>query len=248
MNLQEINNLRNMCNLPFEKGGKKAFVGEVREFDNKKYKKTLNGWIYIKNDENKHIDTTKTNKGDKYTYDNTSILVNKFHIVDKDELKNKERELTSKKYADINSMDFSSNGFLNLHKKIFGDIYNWSGEIRNVNISNGNVSFAPQNFLSNGLDAEFENIKLSIKNKDKFTDEQFINKAASHFGELIFIHPFRDGNGRTTRKFIDLFLKQKNIKLDWSKCDNDEWYKASYNCIMAGNSDKMAELFLKIKE
>ncbi len=185
----------------------------------------------------------EVNSNDPYTYKDTNVLVNKKNIKDFEKLKQEERDETSKKINLIKNLEFSAKGFKNLHKEIFGDLYNWAGETRTVNLSNGDVSFAPMRFLEEGLSSEFAKINNDIKNKNDFTNEEWVNKAGNHFGELIFIHPFREGNGRTTRKFLDEFLKQKNIEIDWKNIEREDYYEASKLSINRGDNPKLVELF-----
>ena len=122
-------------------------------------------------------------------------------------------------------------------------MYDWAGKTRNVNLSGVNVSFAPMRFLEQGLTDQFNKISMDIKNKNNISNDNWVKKAANHFGELIFIHPFRDGNGRTTRKFVDLFLKEKGLYLDWRKMDDDEYYKASELAINKADNSLLEKIF-----
>ena len=193
----------------------------------------------------KETDKIERNIDDPYTYKGTEVLVNKFGIRDKSELSKKERIVVGSTENKISKMDFSSSGFKKLHNELFGDLYEWADKTRTVNLSNGNAIFAPMRFLEEGLNTEFQKIQSNINNKDKFSDEQWINKAGDHFGEIIFIHPFREGNGRTTRKFINLFLKEKGLNLNWDEVNKDEYYKASLLAINKADNSLIKELFLK---
>lgn len=106
-------------------------------------------------------------------------------------------------------------GLREIHRYLFQDIYDFAGETRNVNLSKGNFRFAPLLFLSQNL--------LIIENMPEKTFNEIIDK----YVEMNVAHPFREGNGRSTRIWLDLILK-KNIGkcIDWSKIDKNDYLSA----------------------
>lgn len=133
-----------------------------------------------------------------------------------EELLSKKRsiELWDKKI--INQIEVGSlKGLQEIHSYLFQDIFDFAGELRNVNISKGNFRFAPLLFLK-------ENLKIIEKMPEDNFDE-IIDK----YVEMNVAHPFREGNGRATRIWLDLILK-KNLKLcvDWSKVDKFQYLSA----------------------
>lgn len=133
-----------------------------------------------------------------------------------EELLSKKRsiELWDKKI--INTFEVgTTKGLQEIHKYLFQDIFDFAGELRNVNISKGNFRFAPVLFLQ-------ENLKI-IENMPENNFDEIIEK----YVEMNVAHPFREGNGRTTRIWLDLILK-KNLRLciDWSKVDKFEYLSA----------------------
>ena len=102
-----------------------------------------------------------------------------------------------------------------IHKFLFEDIYDFAGEIRTVNIAKGNFRFAPVMYLAEAL-----------KNIDKMPQsgfEQIIEK----YVEMNIAHPFREGNGRSMRIWLDLMLKKEIKKVvDWSKVDKEDYLLA----------------------
>lgn len=107
------------------------------------------------------------------------------------------------------------NGLKKIHKYIFQDVFDFAGKIRTVNLSKGNFRFAPLLFLES-------NLKI-IENMPENTFDQIIDK----YVEMNIAHPFREGNGRATRIWLDLILK-KNLKkcIDWSLIDKEEYLSA----------------------
>ncbi|WP_277217857.1 protein adenylyltransferase Fic [Peptoniphilus vaginalis] len=133
-----------------------------------------------------------------------------------EELLSKKRsiELWDKKI--INQIEVGSlKGLQEIHSYLFQDIFDFAGELRNVNISKGNFRFAPLLFLK-------ENLKIIEKMPEDNFDE-IIDK----YVEMNVAHPFREGNGRATRIWLDLILK-KNLMLcvDWSKVDKFQYLSA----------------------
>ena len=109
----------------------------------------------------------------------------------------------------------SLKGLQDIHRYLFQDIFDFAGQIRRVNISKGNFRFAPILFL-----------KENLKKKKKMPESNF-DKIIEKYVEMNVAHPFREGNGRATRIWLDLILK-KNLKLcvDWSKVDKFQYLSA----------------------
>ena len=106
-------------------------------------------------------------------------------------------------------------GLQEIHRYLFQDIFDFAGEIRKVNISKGNFRFAPILFLA-------ENLKIIDKMKSESFDE-IVDK----YVELNVAHPFREGNGRSARIWLDLMLKQElHFVVDWSLVDKDDYLLA----------------------
>ena len=106
-------------------------------------------------------------------------------------------------------------GLQQIHNYIFGGLFDFAGQIRTVNISKGGFTFAPAMFLRDNL------TKIEQMPEDSF------DAIASKYVEMNVAHPFREGNGRSTRIWLDLILK-KNLKqcVDWSRIDKTEYLSA----------------------
>lgn len=106
-------------------------------------------------------------------------------------------------------------GLALIHKYLFEDIYDFAGELRTVNIAKGNFRFAPLMYLQSAL----ENI-------DKMPQSNF-DEIVEKYVEMNIAHPFREGNGRSTRIWLDHILKNKIGKVvDWSKVDKEDYLLA----------------------
>ncbi len=102
-----------------------------------------------------------------------------------------------------------------IHKHLFEDIYDFAGELRTVNISKGNFRFAPLMYL-----------EASLANIDKMPENTF-DEIIEKYVEMNAAHPFREGNGRSTRIWLDLILKKRIKKvIDWSLVDKEDYLLA----------------------
>lgn len=102
-----------------------------------------------------------------------------------------------------------------IHKYLFDGIYDFAGELRTVNISKGNFRFAPLMYL-----------EASLQNIDKMPQTTF-DEIVEKYVEMNIAHPFREGNGRSTRIWLDLIFKAELGKVvDWSKVDKEDYLLA----------------------
>lgn len=149
-------------------------------------------------------------------------LENKLNITSQIELSKVEEKISKQKAkqlfdsGDINKVQVGTfEGLQYIHKYLFEDIYDFAGEIRKVNIAKNNFRFAPLMYLEYSL--------KYIDTMPQTTFEEIIEK----YVEMNIAHPFREGNGRATRIWLDLILKE-NIKqvIDWNLVDKDEYLSA----------------------
>ena len=102
-----------------------------------------------------------------------------------------------------------------IHRVLFEDIYDFAGKIRTVNLAKGSFRFAPLMYL----DAALQNI-------DKMPQSNF-DQIVEKYGEMNIAHPFREGNGRATRIWLDCMLKKEiGMVVDWSKVDKEDYLLA----------------------
>lgn len=133
-----------------------------------------------------------------------------------EELKSKSRAIELWDKGIIEDFEVGTfKGLQEIHRYLFQDIFDFAGVIREVNISKGNFRFAPLLFLK-------ENLKI-IENMPEGNFDEIVEK----YVEMNVAHPFREGNGRAMRIWIDLILK-KNLQecIDWSKVDKLEYLSA----------------------
>jgi len=149
-------------------------------------------------------------------------LDNKLNITDSTELARMEEKISKKKAAEL-----FENGYLDhyeagtfqmlsaIHRYLFGEIYEFAGEVRTVNIAKANFRFAPVMYL-----------KAAIENIEKMPQSTF-EEIVEKYVEMNIAHPFREGNGRSTRIWLDLILKKElNLVIDWSAVDKEDYLLA----------------------
>ena len=149
-------------------------------------------------------------------------LENKLNISDSTELARVEEKISKKK-----AVELFENGYLDpyeagsfrmlaaIHKYLFDEIYDFAGKVRTVNIAKGNFRFAPVMYLQAALE--------NVEKMPQSTFDEIIEK----YVEMNIAHPFREGNGRSTRIWLDLILKEElNVVVDWSLVDKEDYLLA----------------------
>ena len=149
-------------------------------------------------------------------------LENKLGITDSVELSKAEEKISKKKAIELFDKNIfdklkpgSCEALFTIHKFLFEDIYDFAGELRDVNISKGNFRFAPVMYL-----------KVSLENIEKMPQGNF-DEIIEKYVEMNVAHPFREGNGRSMRIWLDLMLKKEIGKaIDWSMVDKEDYFMA----------------------
>lgn len=150
------------------------------------------------------------------------MLKNKLNIDDSATLAREEERISKKKAIELFNNKFLDNlpvgKFSTLqiiHKYLFEDIYDFVDVIRTVNLAKGNFRFAPVMYL-----------EIALENIDKMPQENF-EEIIEKYVEMNIAHPFREGNGRSTRIWLDHILKNKiGMVVDWSKVDKEDYLLA----------------------
>lgn len=164
-----------------------------------------------------------------YCYHKSHTLKNKLNIIDEEKLKQAEREITALRTAQLMKNPikgkFDFNHIKKIHVFLFGDIYEWAGKVRIVNISKGN-----QFCLCQYIDSQIEDVLNKLKKEKYLQGLDIVNmskRLSYYLGEINAIHPFREGNGRTQRMFIQELSEYNGYRLDWSKIKEEEMLEAS---------------------
>ncbi len=149
-------------------------------------------------------------------------LENKLGIIDSAELAREEERISKKKAVELydkglldglEAGKFSALAFI--HKYLFDEIYDFAGVVRDVNIAKGDFRFAPVMYLDSALQ--------HVSDMPQTTFDEIIEK----YVEMNICHPFREGNGRSTRIWLDLLLKKElGMVIDWRKVDKEDYLMA----------------------
>ena len=149
-------------------------------------------------------------------------LENKLGLTSSSDLAREEARISKKKALTLFEKGILDNlpagkfsTFQVIHKYLFEDIYDFAGKVRTVNIAKGNFRFAPLMYL-----------QVALENIDKMPQSGF-DEIIEKYVEMNIAHPFREGNGRSTRIWLDHILKSEIGKVvDWSKVDKGDYLLA----------------------
>ncbi len=167
-------------------------------------------------------------KHDKYCYQGTDVLINCLNIRAPDELEEAETAFTTQRYlaykseiSKLHQLDF--NHLQSLHRYLFQDIFDWAGQIRQIDISKGNTRFC----TISRIEPEAKKLFDIIPKLANLTPPELIPKLASLFCELNLLHPFREGNGRTLRFFFEELTFVLGYDIEWPKISQQQWTDAN---------------------
>ncbi len=165
-----------------------------------------------------------------YCYPHSHVLRNKLNITNQQELEKAERAITSVKatQASINPVcgRFGVSHLRRMHKFLFEDIYPWAGQFRTVNISKGN-EFCRADYIERQLKSLFDSLKKENCLKDCGSREELGRRLSYYISEINVIHPFREGNGRTQRMFIEHLARCRGYILDFAVISSEDMLEAS---------------------
>jgi len=181
----------------------------------------------------------------KYCYNSSDVLKNNFDITNKDELHKIETLVTTYKLGLLEmgkfpyDLAFDENHYLNIHKFVFGDIYDFAGEIRSEAIykSNepydvGKTPFCYPEFIFSHLKATLNKMKIAAQNINN--KEELLFFISYYYAELNIIHPFREGNGRVLREFMREYVIFLNeiLLFDAQIINYKNWNEENYKDLL----------------
>lgn len=177
-------------------------------------------------------------------------LSNKLNISDTRELAQAEYDITARQtriiLATYHPKIFNLRLLLDLHSRLFGEIYDFAGKIRTVNIAKPDspVPFCYADFITSEANRIFDELAEKAYLTSLQHDE-FCTKLAYFASELNALHPFREGNGRTIRIFLDLLANNAGYLLDYAQASRNEILRADREAF-AGNMTPIQNLYHKI--
>lgn len=182
-----------------------------------------------------------------YCYKDTNILINKLDIKDPVILSEYERRIVSLKLFALHKKGitgiFDVEHFVSIHKFLFEDIYPFAGKFRCENIAKDSFRFAEFEYIESELNNLLDNLKKEnfLEDLDK---ESLSKRLAYYWAELNVLHPFREGNGRTTREFLRQLALKNGYMLDLQNVDTKTLLNASIKSVY--NENDLSSLLYNI--
>ncbi|HEV7881274.1 Fic/DOC family protein [Bradyrhizobium sp.] len=158
---------------------------------------------------------------DPYTYENSTVLINKLDLRDQAELDDFEAEISSARANDPlpeGNLDFAH--YCAVHRHLFQDVYEWAGTPRTVRVSKQGNPFCFPEHIHAQADKLFADLKAR-KHLENLPANEFADRAAHFLAELNAIHAFREGNGRAQLTFFALLADRADHPIDFQKLDPD---------------------------
>jgi len=159
---------------------------------------------------------------DPYIYEGTDVLINKLSIKDKFQLNNAESDFAILAIEKLKHSNFTLNtifDFLELHKQLFCNLFDWAGKIRTINIykgekilNNKSIDYVYASYINVALDEL--NQEFIIVNWDILSEEEKLEKIHYFISEFWHVHPFREGNTRTSALALYFLIKKSGLKLN----------------------------------
>lgn len=157
-------------------------------------------------------------------YPDSTVLINKLDIRDEAILSDAEIVAVLLHSSEIEENPpktaFTFEFYCSLHESLFGDLYEWAGKLRTVNLSKKGTSFCPAADLLKYGQAKFDYLQ-SQKEFRELKRHEFIAEIADFYNDLNMLHCFREGNGRTQRLFFTLLIRRAGYDINFAACDMD---------------------------
>lgn len=164
---------------------------------------------------------------DPYVYPGTQVLRNLLDIRDAAGLQTAERLLSAQRLErSLPDVPITYDGYKALHRHLFERLYEWAGEPRSVNIAKGETIFAPPGRIDPLMERQFMLLGHE-RFLENLTPERFASRAAVYVSEINAVHPFREGNGRAQRAFLQVLARQAGHQVDLQRIEPTAWLNAS---------------------
>ena len=177
-------------------------------------------------------------------YEGTTCLINKFDIRDEEKLAEIEAKITFAKAVMLDdtpiSGEFDFEHYKLIHKFLLCDIYDWAGEVRTANISKKRTRFLDAEFIESIGEKSFSKVKNGYF--DNLSFEAFATRIAEFYNDVNYIHPFREGNGRTQRIYFTQLIRHYGYDINFSDIDTDELMIATIQASQ-GVMDFLVDIF-----
>jgi cell filamentation protein len=178
-------------------------------------------------------------------YPGTAVLVNKFDIRDESGLNEIETAIVSSKLVKLEEQPISGafdfEHYRAIHRFIFEDLYDWAGEVRTVNLSKKGTHFCPAEKIVKQSELVFAYLNKQ-KCFQKLPHDDFVSEIVDFYCSTNYLHPFREGNGRTQRAFITGLIRNAEYDIDFADIDDDALMIATIQSAH-GVTDLLKEIF-----
>jgi cell filamentation protein len=177
---------------------------------------------------------------DPYLYPGTRVLRNRLGITDSKELDRIERRLVLQRIKDgAPGGSFDLTHLQAIHRHLFRDVYDWAGELRTLEINKGGHQFQFRQYIQTGM-ADVHRRLRSAKFLRGLGVAEFSDQAGVIIGDINYVHPFREGNGRTQMQYLQQLAAQAGHDLDLARMRPKFWIEAS-KASFAGDYSVMAK-------
>jgi len=164
---------------------------------------------------------------DPYCYPGTNILRNLLGLRTQSELDRAERLLVQLRIEEGTPLgEFDLKHLQAIHRHLFQDLYDWAGEVRQVEISKGGSQFQFRQFISTGV-ADIHKRLVAARFLKGLSSDQFAEKAGEIIGDVNYVHPFREGNGRTQLEYLRQLADFAGHNFSAVTFDPVQWHQAS---------------------
>ena len=156
-----------------------------------------------------------------------TVLRNRLNIRDLQTLELAERQFVAQRFLEaIPTGDFDLDHLKAIHHHLFQDIYEWAGEVRTVEIEKGGNQFQPRRFIETGMMDVHRRIIVATYFQGT-TRKQFAGQVGPILGDVNFVHPFREGNGRVQLQYVKQLAERAGHGMDLTRLDREAWMEAS---------------------
>ena len=164
---------------------------------------------------------------DPYCYPGSSSLRNRLGLTNPAQLDRMERRLVAQRVAEgAPGGGFDLTHLRAIHKHLFQDVYDWAGEVRTVEIAKGGHRFQLRQFIATGM----ADVHRRLEKADLLrglTRDAFVEASGPILGDVNYVHPFREGNGRVQLQYLEQLAVQAGHPIDLTRIDPGRWLEAS---------------------
>lgn len=181
---------------------------------------------------------------DPYTYPDSDVLRNRLGLKDQGSLDKAESSFSAIRSYELNMNPVAGRFDLahlqEIHLRLFSDVYDWAGKLRNVDISKGDTRFANASHIESAGQQLFRQLSKETHLRGLAPDE--LSARLGHYlGEINVLHPFREGNGRSQREFVGQLARENGFRIDWDGISQADMLKGSIEAYH-GSSERLGHL------